>query len=123
MWQIARNFNTYNMIKNQIRDKKELITTKKSAFKSRIDGIQTQIKMKKEVLRQYRRRVAQDPGSSPARSEQKENFRLYGKLIRDIEKEINGLEKELSATMKEKDAELKALDAEIKVLEANLKLY
>lgn len=123
MWQVAKNFNIYNIIKNQIRDKKELRTIKKNAFKSRIDGIQTQIKMKKEVLRQYKRRVSQDMGTNPARSEQKENFRLYGKLIRDIEKEINGLEKELSATMKEKDAELQALDAEIKVLEANLKLY
>jgi uncharacterized sporulation protein YeaH/YhbH (DUF444 family) len=123
MWQVAKSFNMYSMIKNQIRDKKELRTTKKSAFKSRIDGIQTQIKMKKEVLRQHKRRVAQDPGSSPARNEQKENFRLYGKLVRDVEKEIASLEKELTATMKEKDAEIKALDAEIKVLEANLKLY
>ena len=123
MWQLAKNFNMYNIIKNQIRDKKELRSTKKNAFKTRIDGIQTQIKMKKEILRQHKRRVAQDPNTSPARSQQKENFRIYGKLIRDTEKEIASLEKELTATTKEKDAEIKAIDAEIKVLEANLKIY
>lgn len=34
MWQLAKNFNMYNIIKNQIRDKKELRSTKKKRIQN-----------------------------------------------------------------------------------------
>lgn len=123
MWRLAKSMTSKQMLKDQIRTKKTLLTERKRAFEAKIDAIEQQLKMKKEILRQHKRRLAMDPGADPAREDQKNEFKLYNRLRRDTEKEIKGLEKEIEATKKEKQASVKALESEIKALEMNLKIY
>lgn len=123
MYKLAKSMNTYELIQEEIRNKKELKRIKKEAYETKINGLEIQLRNKKEIVRQHKRRVASDPGTTPLRRQRDMEFKLYSRLLREEEKEIKGLEKEIEATRKERDAEMKILDGEIKALEANLKIY
>jgi hypothetical protein len=120
---MAKNNEKTTIIQDQITIKKEILQDKKKAGKARVEAIEEQLKMKKQRVMQYRRKVSQDIGKNPLKEEQHQEYRLYSKLLREAEREVKALEQEIKFAKKDNDLEIKILENEIKELEAEKKLY
>ncbi len=120
---MSRESSKAELIQKQIDFKSSLIDDKRKAGQARADSLKEQLKMKKERARTLRRRVALKPGGVEIRKDQREEFRLYNKLVRDVEREIRALEKETNLAKKDTDLEINILRQEINQLKAEKRLY